>query len=104
MADVGPATSQELAQKTSLHERQLKTARAGSGHEMGLERDIDVGYFVRRTMRLSCAGHPGITKSLGNNGTLEAAQRIAGHAGSRTTKLYDRRGQKVLLEVERIRY
>jgi hypothetical protein len=30
---------------------------------------------------------------------------IAGHADSRTTKLYDRRGQKVLLEdVERIRY
>jgi hypothetical protein len=37
--------------------------------------------------------------------TLEAAQRIAGHADSRTTKLYDRRGQKVLLEdMERIRY
>jgi hypothetical protein len=29
---------------------------------------------------------------------LEVAQRIAGHADSRTTKLYDRRGQKVLLE------
>jgi hypothetical protein len=40
-----------------------------------------------------------------NGGTLEVAQRIAGHAGSRTTKLYDRRGQKVLLEdMERIRY
>jgi hypothetical protein len=38
-------------------------------------------------------------------GTLEAAQRIAGHANSRTTKLYDRRGQKVVLEdMERIRY
>ena len=37
--------------------------------------------------------------------TLEVAQRIAGHADSRTTKLYDRRGQKVLLEdMERIRY
>jgi hypothetical protein len=36
---------------------------------------------------------------------LEVAQRIAGHADSRTTKLYDRRGQKVLLEdMERIRY
>jgi len=32
-------------------------------------------------------------------------QRIAGHADSRTTKLYDRRGQKVLVEdMERIRY
>jgi integrase/recombinase XerD len=40
----------------------------------------------------------GITNFLENDGTLEAAQRIAGHAESRTTKLYDRRGQKVLLE------
>jgi integrase/recombinase XerD len=45
------------------------------------------------------------TNYLENDGTLEVAQRIAGHADSRTTKLYDRRGQKVLLEdVERIRY
>jgi hypothetical protein len=40
----------------------------------------------------------GITNFLENDGTLEAAHRIAGHADSRTTKLYDRRGQKVLLE------
>ena len=47
----------------------------------------------------------GITNFLENDGTLEAAQRIAGHANSRTTNLYDRRGQKVLLEdMERIRY
>jgi site-specific recombinase XerC len=47
----------------------------------------------------------GITNFLENDGTLEAAQRIAGHADSRTTKLYDRRGQRVLLEdMERIRY
>ena len=47
----------------------------------------------------------GITNFLENDGTLEAAQQIAGHADSRTTKLYDRRGQKVLLEdMERIRY
>jgi hypothetical protein len=46
-----------------------------------------------------------ITNFLENDVTLEAAQRIAGHADSRTTKLYDRRGQKVLLEdMERIRY
>jgi integrase/recombinase XerD len=47
----------------------------------------------------------GITNFLENGGILEVAQRIAGHADSRTTKLYDRRGQKVLLEdMERIRY
>jgi site-specific recombinase XerC len=30
---------------------------------------------------------------------LEAAQRIAGHAVSRTTKLYDRRGKKYSLKI-----
>jgi hypothetical protein len=35
---------------------------------------------------------------LENDGTLEAAQRLAGHADSRTMKLYDRRRQNVLLE------
>jgi len=33
----------------------------------------------------------GITNFLENVGNLEVAQRIAGHADSRTTKLYDRR-------------
>jgi site-specific recombinase XerD len=47
----------------------------------------------------------GITNYLENGGTLEMAQYIAGHADSRTTKLYDRRGQKATLEdIERIRY
>jgi len=36
---------------------------------------------------------------------LEVAQRIAGHADSRTTKLYDRRAEQLLVEdMERIRY
>jgi len=47
----------------------------------------------------------GITNYLENGGNLEMAQYIAGHADSRTTKLYDRRGQKAMLEdIERIRY
>ncbi len=47
----------------------------------------------------------GITNFLENGGNLEVAQRIAGHGDSRTTKLYDRRRQKVLVEdIERIRY
>ena len=47
----------------------------------------------------------GITTFLGNHGTLETAQYLAGHADSRTTKLYDRRQQRITREdVERIRY
>jgi site-specific recombinase XerD len=75
---------------------------------------IDAARMLKRRLkdaRLSDAFSPhsfratGITNYLENGGTLEVAQRIAGHADSRTTKLYDRRGQKVLLEdMERIRY
>lgn len=47
----------------------------------------------------------GITTYLDNGGTLEVAQDIAGHADSRTTRLYDRTKDKVTLsEVERVRY
>jgi site-specific recombinase XerD len=47
----------------------------------------------------------GITNFLENGGSLEAAQRMASHADSRTTKLYDRRDQKILVaDVERVRY
>jgi len=40
----------------------------------------------------------GITTFLGNHGTLETAQYLAGHADSRTTKLYDRRQQRIARE------
>jgi site-specific recombinase XerD len=47
----------------------------------------------------------GITTFLENGGALEMAQWIAGHADSRTTKLYDRRNQRATLEdLERVRY
>jgi len=45
----------------------------------------------------------GITNYLVNGGTLEKAQQLANHESARTTKLYDRREDKVSLdEVERI--
>ena len=75
---------------------------------------IDAARMLKRRLKdagLSDAFSPhsfratGITNFLENGGTLEVAQRIAGHADSRTTKLYVRRGQKVLVEdMERIRY
>ncbi|MFM0518423.1 tyrosine-type recombinase/integrase [Caballeronia jiangsuensis] len=46
----------------------------------------------------------GITAYLKNGGTLENAAAMANHASTRTTQLYDRRGDDVSLdEVERIR-
>lgn len=45
----------------------------------------------------------GITNYLKNSGSLEVAQRMAAHADTRTTKLYDRRNEHVSLdEIERI--
>jgi len=75
---------------------------------------FDAWKMVRR--RLKDAGIPGeftnhsfratgITTFLENGGSLESAQFIAGHADSRTTKLYDRRHQRASLEdLERVRY
>ena len=40
----------------------------------------------------------GITAYLSNGGTLEHAQRIAGHASPKTTKLYDRTADAVSLD------
>ena len=46
----------------------------------------------------------GITAYLSNGGTLEQAARMANHASTRTTQLYDRRDDSVTLsEVEKIR-
>jgi site-specific recombinase XerD len=45
----------------------------------------------------------GITAYLENGGTIEHAQRIAGHESPRTTKLYDRTSDAITLdEIERI--
>jgi len=46
----------------------------------------------------------GITTFLLNDGTLELAQEMANHVSLRTTKLYDRRGDRITQDaVERIR-
>jgi integrase len=46
----------------------------------------------------------GITTFLENGGTIENAQAIAAHESPRTTKLYDRTGDKITLdEISRIK-
>lgn len=74
----------------------------------------NVHKMIRRRARL--AGIPtnigchsfratGITNYLKNGGRLEVAQQMAGRESSRTTGLYDRRGDEISLdEVERISY
>lgn len=47
----------------------------------------------------------GITTFLQNDGALETAQEIAGHADVKTTRLYDRRGARATIgEIERVRF
>jgi hypothetical protein len=70
---------------TDMLKRRLKQADC--------QRTIRLTYFVQPVSRIFSR----------NDGTLEAAQRIAGHADSRTTKLYDRTKDEITLsEVERI--
>jgi site-specific recombinase XerD len=74
----------------------------------------NVFHMIRRRMdKIGLAGDfgchtfrgTGITNFLENGGTLETAARIAGHASTKTTQLYDRRAQAVdQAEVERIRF
>jgi hypothetical protein len=48
-------------------------------------------------------GATGNTRYLKNGGTLEKPARVANHASTRTTQLYDRRREELSLdEVERI--
>lgn len=72
----------------------------------------DAWYMVRRrardagiATRIGCHTFraTGITNYLENGGSLEKAQQMANHESARTTKLYDRRDDKLSLdEVERI--
>ena len=73
---------------------------------------VDVWHMIRRraadlglTVKIGCHTFraTGITAYLEAGGTLENAQAMAAHESPRTTKLYDRRGDKITLdEVERI--
>ena len=75
-------------------------------------RQADVYRMIRRRAKDAGIATPigchtfrttGITNYLENGGTLEKAQFMAAHESSRTTGLYDRRGDEVTLdEVERI--
>jgi integrase/recombinase XerD len=103
--------------KTKLSEEPeaplFPAAKAGVLSRRPINR-VDAAEMIKR--RLRQAGLPehysahsfraaGVTNFLENGGSLEVAQRIAGHADSRTTKLYDRRAEKLLVEdMERIRY
>jgi integrase/recombinase XerD len=89
----------------------------GQAHDRLSENAIARGEVLQMVKRrLKRAGLPtlfsnhsfratGITTFLENGGQLETAQRIAGHADSRTTKGYDRRATRLeLSEILRVRY
>lgn len=80
-------TSNRLNRREVLAMVKRRTRAAGLGDRFG-------NHTFRGT---------GITAYLSNDGALERAQYMAGHASPRTTKLYDRRDQEATLdEVERI--
>jgi site-specific recombinase XerD len=94
--------------------RSLGRGRGGRAvTERGLRRE-EIFATVRR--RTAAVGLPpeigchsfrgtGITNYLKNGGTIETAAKLAGHASTRTTQLYDRRNADVAqAEIERIRF
>jgi Ser/Thr protein kinase RdoA (MazF antagonist) len=109
--------SDDYLLKTKLSEEPeaplFPAARAGLLSRRPIKR-VDAAEMIKRRLRQAglpehYSAHPfraaGVTNFLENGGSLEVAQRIAGHADSRTTKLYDRRSEKLLVEdMERIRY
>ena len=103
----------ELQRDMPLFRSMGRGRRGKAVTERGLRRE-EIFAMVRR--RTAAAGLPpeigchsfrgtGITSYLKNGGTLETAARLAGHASTRTTQLYDRRLAEVAqAEVERIRF
>lgn len=85
----GVITPKPLGSRAALEMVYRRTRRAGIP-----------GRFCCHTFRAT-----GITTFLENGGSLETAQFIAGHADSRTTKIYDRRERLASQsDIERIRY
>ena len=71
-----------------MSERNVHRMVKRRAHKAGLS-DRVTCHSLRRT---------GITLYLKNQGSLEHAQRIAGHASPRTIKLYDRRSEEVAFD------
>lgn len=85
--------------RISLTEKKLAHANA---YCMVKKRAKSAGLETRVTNHSFRA--TGITAYLSNGGTLEQAARMANHASTRTTQLYDRRDDQITLtEIERIR-
>jgi integrase len=84
--------------------------KGGQRHEMPAHHNLDnylEEYIAAAGIRTRIGCHTfratGITAYLKNGGKLEIAQQMAAHESSRTTGLYDWRGDEVSLdEVERI--
>jgi integrase len=59
--------------------------------------------FSRQIRKEDAFRATGITEYMNRGGTIDLAQRIAGHQSSTTTKIYDRsRDRLTLAEIERV--
>jgi integrase len=83
----GTISDRPLLARNALHMVRRRCRDAGIGTQAGC-------HSLRAT---------GITAYLAHGGTLETAQRLAGHASPRTTQIYDRTDDAITLdEIERI--
>ena len=96
----GPLFRSAAGRSPKLTDREMRRTDAWAMVQRRVEAAGIAGNFSCHSFRAT-----GITTFLENGGSLETAQYIAGHADSRTTKLYDRRAQRATREdIERIRY
>ena len=105
MAGIGEETGAPLFQSLKGRTGELTGKRllANNALQMVKRRSEDAGFDPDQ---ISCHTFraTGITTYLENNGDLETAQHIAGHASANTTRIYDHRDQKVEQEeIERVR-
>ena len=102
-ANIAAEKKRAIFRTTRGQTRRLTKRRmtAGDAWRMIRRRAADAGINTR----IGCHSFraTGITNYLENGGTLEKAQKMAGHESARTTKLYDRRDDQLTLdEIERV--
>jgi site-specific recombinase XerD len=99
------ATRKELLFRTLDRRRKLTHTRVHRNDVFRMLRVRALAAGITADITVHSARATGITTYLENGGQLEAAQDIANHADPRTTRLYDRRQDRLdRAEIERVQY
>ena len=99
------ATRRQPLFRTLDRTRQLTHTRLHRNDVLRMVRSRALAAGITADVTVHSARATGITTYLENGGQLEAAQDIANHSDPRTTRLYDRRSDRLdRAEIERVQY